>query len=39
MTFERCNEGQGCKSIVVEGADVASFEKLQGNYAKDNHAV
>jgi hypothetical protein len=39
MTFESCNEGQGCNSIVVQGADVASFESLRGSYAKDNHAV
>jgi DKNYY family len=35
VTFTRCNEGNGCTTAPVEGADAKSFESLQGSYAKD----
>lgn len=37
--IQTCNEGQGCNSIVVQGANVASFELRYGIYAKDKLAT
>ena len=39
ITFETCNEGNGCTTIVVQGADAASFETLDHGYARDKRSA